>query len=186
MSEPTSPTESALVVQVPAAEPAVANLRELYDPAARWGVPAHVTILYPFVPPVDLDDAVMVAVADLVAGFEAFDFSLDKVDQFGTEVLFIRPNPADRFRALTDAVADKWPQHPPYEGVYEDVIPHLTVAHTGKGASFDAIRARVSSELPIQTRTATVDLMIGSFEPASWQTIEVFHLNQPAPPATPD
>jgi hypothetical protein len=39
------PTESALIVAVPAAEPAVGALRAAYDPAASWGVPAHVTVL---------------------------------------------------------------------------------------------------------------------------------------------
>jgi hypothetical protein len=52
------PTESALIVAVPEAEWAVAALRAAYDPAASWGMPAHITVLYPFLPP-----EVMAAVA---------------------------------------------------------------------------------------------------------------------------
>lgn len=176
MSDPAGATESALVARVPAAEPVVGQLRELYDPAARWGVPAHVTILYPFVPPDQVDDKVVANIREVVGRFEAFEFSLTKVDQFDTEVLFVRPDPADRFVALTAAFTARWPEYPPYEGVHDEVIPHLTVAHTGKGASFDAIRARVRSELPIHTRVDSVDLMFGSLEPDSWHTVEVFHL----------
>ena len=44
-------SESALVVLVPAAEPCVGALRLRYDPVARLGMPAHVTLLHPFVDP---------------------------------------------------------------------------------------------------------------------------------------
>jgi hypothetical protein len=44
-------TLSAVVVPVPEAEPRVGALRTALDPSAALGVPAHVTILYPFVAP---------------------------------------------------------------------------------------------------------------------------------------
>ena len=57
------PSESCLLVPVPDAEPAVGRLRGRLDRAAAWGVPAHVTILYPFV----LPDAITSEVIDLAA-----------------------------------------------------------------------------------------------------------------------
>jgi hypothetical protein len=51
----SSGTQSALIVTVPAAEEAVGPHRAHFDKAAAWGVPAHVTILYPFMPPSDID-----------------------------------------------------------------------------------------------------------------------------------
>jgi hypothetical protein len=48
--------ESALLVTVPAAEPAVARHRSRLDTSAAVGVPAHIAVLYPFLPP-DLIDA---------------------------------------------------------------------------------------------------------------------------------
>lgn len=45
------PTESCLRVPVPEADQAVGRLRGRLDSAAALGVPAHVTILYPFVAP---------------------------------------------------------------------------------------------------------------------------------------
>jgi hypothetical protein len=53
----TAPTESALVVVVPEAEAAVNAHRRRLDPAAAWGVPAHVTVLYPFAPPHTLTES---------------------------------------------------------------------------------------------------------------------------------
>jgi hypothetical protein len=42
---------SAVTVLVPAVEPAVARHRRDLDASATWGVPAHVTVLFPFVAP---------------------------------------------------------------------------------------------------------------------------------------
>ena len=39
----------------------IARYRDRYDPSARRNVPAHVTVLYPFMPPGDVDAAVLVA-----------------------------------------------------------------------------------------------------------------------------
>lgn len=42
--------QTGVVVPVPAADPLVSRWRERFDPAAAFGVPPHVTIVYPFVP----------------------------------------------------------------------------------------------------------------------------------------
>jgi hypothetical protein len=44
-------TDSAVVVPVPEADPVVTRYRACLDPAAGLGVPPHVTILAPFLPP---------------------------------------------------------------------------------------------------------------------------------------
>jgi hypothetical protein len=41
---------TALVIPVPEAEPAVSAIRRQYDAAANSGMPAHITLVYPFVP----------------------------------------------------------------------------------------------------------------------------------------
>ena len=66
MSVPT-----ALVVLVPEAEPVVAAHRLRHDPAAADGVPAHVTVLYPF--RTEPDDTTLEAVAAIAAAVPAFD-----------------------------------------------------------------------------------------------------------------
>lgn len=44
--------ETAVLLRVPEAEPLVREWRAKGDPSAAHGVPAHVTLLYPFVPSV--------------------------------------------------------------------------------------------------------------------------------------
>jgi hypothetical protein len=51
--------ESTLVVVVPEAEALVGSFRDLYDPIAAAGVPAHITVLYPFKSPEEVNETVM-------------------------------------------------------------------------------------------------------------------------------
>lgn len=83
--------ESALLVPVPAAEPTVGQHRARLDEAATDGVPAHITVLYPFLPPAGVDKTLLAALGRLFAGHAAFQFTLDKVGWFGEEVLWLGP-----------------------------------------------------------------------------------------------
>ena len=67
--------EAALVVIVPEAEPLVARFRAKYDPAAGWGVPAHITINYPFILGVNPSADVMRRLSKLFAKIASFSFT---------------------------------------------------------------------------------------------------------------
>jgi hypothetical protein len=58
--------ESAVLVPVPEAERAVGGHRDRLDRAAAWGVPAHVTVPYPFVAPPAITATVIAGLADAV------------------------------------------------------------------------------------------------------------------------
>jgi len=119
------PRRTALIVPVPEAEPAVGAIRLAHDGSAALGVPAHVTILFPFAPPDEVDEA---ALAALFARFRAFDFALDRVERFEDGLVWLAPRPSLPFADLTAAVWQRWPGYPPYEGVHDEVVPHLTVS----------------------------------------------------------
>jgi 2'-5' RNA ligase superfamily len=116
---------TALIVAVPEAETAVGELRERYDRSAALGVPPHLTILFPFVDAAVLDEN---ALADVLSAHEAFDFELVSVETFDDGHVYLAPTQPDRFVALTDSVWRRWPDHPPYEGAIETVVPHLTIS----------------------------------------------------------
>src|SRR3954471_22890976 len=91
-------TETALVVVVPEAEPIVAEHRLRHDPSAADGVPAHVTVLYPFRTPVDHATA---AAAAAVPGARApFDVTFRATARFPGVVLYLDPEPAAPFHEL--------------------------------------------------------------------------------------
>jgi 2'-5' RNA ligase len=121
---------TALIVPVPEAAP-------YYDRGN--GVPAHITILFPFVRSETVDED---AVARFLLGFPAFEFVLDRVERFAeTGITWLHPEPSEPFAELTAAVWRRWPDHPPYEGAYDEVIPHLTIT-TGAAPVPIGARAR--------------------------------------------
>jgi hypothetical protein len=65
------PAQTAFIVPLPEAEEAAGPFRASLDTATSWGVPAHVTVLYPFLPPERINDQVLSAVGDAVAGSAA-------------------------------------------------------------------------------------------------------------------
>ena len=100
---PDKPDASALVITVPAAEPLVGPWRARHDPSACLGVPAHITLLYPFAAPPLLDAALLAELATLFAATPAFDFTLERVADHGG-LLHLPPTPAAPFVALTRAL----------------------------------------------------------------------------------
>ena len=106
--------ESAIIVPV-SVPVGVNRLRERMDPSAADGVPAHVTLIYPFMPPSELKDNVRRRVEDIIAAEPAFPFVLASVGRW-PKVVYLQPDPEDPFRRLTAALASAFPDYPPYEG----------------------------------------------------------------------
>ena len=174
--------QSALLLPVPAAEPAVGPHRARLDAAARDGVPAHLTVLYPFLPPDQVDDAVLAALGRLFASFPAFTFALDRVAWFGEQVVWLAPRDPAPFRAIVAEAWAAYPQCPPYEGQHTEVVPHLTVGHQGTPADRRAAADAVAPLLPIEAVATEVILMAGpdpagpDTPPGSWRTLKAFPL----------
>jgi 2'-5' RNA ligase len=170
---PPLAAESAVLVPVPEAERAVSGHRGRLDRAAAWGVPAHVTVLYPFVPPPAITTAVIAGLAAAVGSVSAFDCEFATTAWFGREVVWLAPRPDEPFRALTQAVSAAFPAYLPYGGAYDDAVPHLTVGDSPAGGVRDlrAAEADVLRWLPVQAHISQVWLMTGHAAPGSWQTL---------------
>jgi 2'-5' RNA ligase len=170
------PTESAVIVAVPAAELAVRAHRRQFDTAAAWGVPAQVTVLYPFVPPSQIGRVVLATLANVVAAVPRFSADWNTTNWFGQEVLWLAPEPGASFRALTTAVSQAFPNYLPYEGQFDDVVPHLTVGDKGSAEELRTVEREVLSHLPISMAVTHVQVICGTTVPDSWQTIGEFPL----------
>jgi 2'-5' RNA ligase len=173
------PTQSALIVPVPEAEPAVGALRSRYDTSASWGVPAHITVLYPFLPPAELGETVLADVRETVRTVPGFELALTRTDWFGDDVLWLAPEPDGPFRTLTAALWARFPRAAPYGGAFDDVVPHLTVAHGQPPPVLREAAARVAAALPIHAPVRAVRLIVGRPEPGdSWHTVAEFPLRR--------
>jgi 2'-5' RNA ligase len=146
--------ETALVVVVPEAEPLVSEWRAQHDWSAQRGVPAHITILYPFAPTEKVDDILLGELRELFGAQPAFSFDLPRVARF-PEVAWLAPEPDEPFKALIASVAARFPEYPPYEGAHDEVIPHLTVAEGGTELQ-DRVEAALTAHLPIRARADDV------------------------------
>jgi 2'-5' RNA ligase len=169
-------SESALIVRVPEAEAHVERWRARYDPAHAQGVPAHITLLYPFLAPQRITSAALEPVAALAAATAPFDFALARGGRF-PGVFFLAPDPAEPFVALTRALQRRFPDHPPYGGAFDTIVPHLTVVHAGEAEQQAAESDLAGIFAPgggIRSRCDELVLIENSS--GRWRTLRVFAL----------
>ena len=150
--------ETLMFVPASEAEGLVREWRARYDPSCSAGVPAHITILYPFRHPDLVDDVLISDLTSLFSVHSPFSYRLTRIGRFPA-VTHLVPEPPDPFVALTGAVAKRYPDCPPYWGLYGEVVPHCTVAHTDDDAVHEAIEMAVTPALPVRGRATEVVLM---------------------------
>jgi 2'-5' RNA ligase len=178
--------QSALIIEVPEAEPAVRRHRERLDANASLGIPAHVTVLAPFMPLETIDTAVLAQIGRLFADLTRFRFQLDRTDWFGEQVLWLAPRDPAPFRTLTQRVHQAFPAFPPFEGRYDDVVPHLTIGH---GHSLNELRTAedaVQAHLPIEASVGAITLMTEQSAGGHWTKTATFALSGSTSPAAAD
>ena len=132
---------TALVIVVPEVEPLIGRLRERYDAAGAMGAPSHVTLVFPF----GDDEA---GLEELFAAAPPFDFELVGTASFPDSTLYLEPEPAEPFVRLVEALAARYPDHPPYGGTHETIVPHVTVGQKCAGGRRPADRRRAPDPLP--------------------------------------
>ncbi|MCO5396748.1 2'-5' RNA ligase family protein [Ralstonia soli] len=167
---------SALVVKVPAADGLVGDLRDRFDATARLGVPAHITVLFPFMPPDEITSGVLEQTQTALNAVPSFSFSLASVGRFPTTA-YLSPTPQDPFVALTTVLTKCFPKFQPYASAHADVVPHLTVAH-GDAVNAQAVamelERRLGESTPILARCGSIALLENSS--GRWRELHTFAL----------
>jgi 2'-5' RNA ligase len=139
--------EAAIDVLIPEVEPLVSTFRDKYDPSTAKGMPAHITINYPFLPGLNPDTNLYREFTKLFAGINSFSINFNKFDQF-PGVVYLAPEPEAPFKELIEKVAAHFPESLPYSGAFDKVVPHLTVAH----AEDEALMASIQNQLAEQAQ----------------------------------
>ena len=141
--------ESAVVLCIPEAEELVDRWRHRYDTAAQHGVPAHITLLYPFVPPDSLTADVDRSLQKLLGRVAPFEIVFSRAGRFGEQVLFLDPEPAEPLVEMIRALSGHF-GIAPYQGTIplDEVRPHLTVVDGHPGV-MDEVEAALRPALPI-------------------------------------
>jgi 2'-5' RNA ligase len=169
---PAKPQQTAIIVPVGAID--VLQERRLQEvPRGERGMPAHVTVLYPFLEPSAVDARVVERLRSVFGAFGTIEATFATVARFGP-IVYLEPEPGDSFSALTRAVWSVWPQCPPYEGRYPEPIPHATIARVDADGDRLRLESELVGHLPIRERLSRVELYASG--DAGWQRLHEFTL----------
>jgi 2'-5' RNA ligase len=174
---------SAVIVPIELLPP-LERARLAGDPVAVLGVPAHITLLFPFLEPRLLGSDVLGRLAGVIGREPAFDVELASVAAFPASgdsagVVYLPPDPAEPFVRLTRAIWAEWPDHPPYEGAFDEVIPHLTIA---EGSSRLAeVEAVARAALPLRQRVEEAWVIVEGAD-GRWRRLARLALGPRTPP----
>ena len=113
---------SAVVVPVPEADVAGGPWR-----GENAGLPMHVTLLVPFVAPERIDEEVVAALRALLEPVTPFHYVLGGVCAFPGGTTYLVSRPPEPFVELVRAIVRRWPDHPPYGGEHDAIVPHVTI-----------------------------------------------------------
>jgi 2'-5' RNA ligase len=164
------PLRTALVLVLDDARPALEPVRfEFHADAVARGIPLHITVLFPFVSRVDVPDR---ALEELCSSFAPLEFSLTRLSEF-PDVVYAVPEPDDELLALIRAVHERFPDTPPYEGAFQDVVPHATLA---EGVPRETVERRCASLLPLACHADEVTLLVER-APDRWSEARRFPLS---------
>jgi 2'-5' RNA ligase len=152
--------QTTLLVPVPEAEPLLGPHLAAWEPPRTSGIPAHVSVLYPFVSADEVDSRLLERLARLLSGHRPFDVVFVRTGRFpGESLVYLVPVPAAPFVSLTRAVWDAFPECPPYGGANDPIVPHLTAFRSPDAALLDRVEAELRAALPISSRAGEVWLM---------------------------
>jgi 2'-5' RNA ligase len=147
------------VIAFPGLAPVVDGWRErTCEARPSAGVPPHVTILFPFMPPSAIDEATLTRLEGLVAQTKPFEARFESTGRF-PGVLFLEPEPAEPFLALTERMGTEFPEFPPYGGTFETSHAHLTVAQGDDAVLAEAERETLP-QLPLQAHVREALLLV--------------------------
>jgi 2'-5' RNA ligase len=167
--------ESAVAIAFAELSPVVDEWRErTCADRPSIGIPPHVTLLHPFVPTELVHDGIVEELGRLFAATPVFPVTFRELRQW-PGMLYLAPEPPEPFTRLTAEITRRWPDYPPYEGIHEEVIPHLTVAY-GDDALLAVVEADVVQRLPVNMRVREAILLEELVPDVRWVTRERFPL----------
>ncbi len=166
-----------IMVRAVEVEPHVAHLRAQFDPSARRGLGAHVTILHANMPSDRMDPLALERIAAAVAPMARFDYQITRLARFpGT--LYLVVEPAAPFALLQGRLAAAMLMEE-REGRGEDqFIPHISIVR--KSATEDSeVEAELATMLERHAPISCVCREVVLLENSSgrWRPVQEFVLN---------
>jgi 2'-5' RNA ligase len=162
---------TGLVLLMPVTDRVVERWRQRYDPVASFGMPAHVTVVYPWKPAVDITAADHAALRRLSGSLPGIEVTFERFGRF-ERTLWLDPQPAGPIVDLVERVVTEWPEYPPFAGAFARVVPHLTLADGRDPETLTDVVADVEARLPLRESTRHLSLM--RFDAGRWEVAAEF------------
>ncbi len=122
-------------------------------------MPAHVTLLYPFVDWEELDPSVGRRIASVAARHAAFDYTMTGPQRW-PDTIYVAVEPADPFVRLQADLAATFPDYPIYgEAGDFEFTPHITVAEGPSVDDPETVGDAGWAALPVVARAAWLDVI---------------------------
>jgi 2'-5' RNA ligase len=162
--------ESAIAIRVRLPRD-LERFRVAHVPNAALGVPAHITLIYPFLPVDLLDASVRRHVARALAPHPPFTFRLSGVRRWPNSH-YLAVVPPEPFEAIVRSLVEFFPEYLPYAGEFE-YVPHVTIAEGD-----DRSLARLARDLsvPVGEQEVTRILLIAQGRDGTWRVRWTFPL----------
>ena len=112
--------------------------------------PPHVTLLTPWAPVEDVE--AMARLRAVAAAAQPLELEFASAQMFADSgVVYLAPTRVPPLAALFDDLIGAFPEHPPYEGRFDTVVPHLTVSADGSAQVLAEVRAALAENGPVRT-----------------------------------
>ncbi len=149
-------------------------LMQRYSADNLLRLPAHITLLFPWVPFAQLD-AACAALREVCAGVQPFEVTLHGYDTF-PGVTYMKPVDPQPLIALFQVIFACFPEYPPYGGAFgSDLVPHITVGEFNN--NFSQFAAHLPDYSPVTFQAERLHIVYGVHRVAlPWMVWDVVRL----------
>ncbi len=166
-----------VLVRVPQVEPLVAKLRARFDPSARRGLGAHITVLHSSMPADRMEPRAMEQIEAVASEAAAFDFRITRIGRFpGT--LYLAADPAAPFVLLKDRLDAAVLTNGRDQRGSEPLVPHISVVRKSviDDREVEAeLRSMLERHAPISCVCREIALLENST--GMWRPVQEFALS---------
>jgi 2'-5' RNA ligase len=158
---------------LPELEPLIGGWRRRHTGDGARGMPPHVTLLVPFADSSQVD-GLLDRLIELLASCAPFETALAETARF-RGLLYLNPEPREPLIEITAALAEAFPEFPPYGGEFDEVVPHVTVAQADDQI-LAAAEKELAPQLPVKARVERAWLVEDA--PGGWRRHTAFPLER--------
>lgn len=161
------PVESAVIVPVLQADALLRAWKPRWEPPAPVGIPACVTIAYPFLSPDELGPDTLSGLAEIFAAQPPLAIRLAGVARWPGLVV-VQPEPVEPFIALAEQVHARFPSSRTPGVAGGSLVPHLTALRSPDDALLDEAATTLAARLPLAVSVAEAWLVQATGGTRAW------------------